>query len=94
MEVILLKIIYLQHEDGLSELEYLEKIYKQVRLEELVKFNGKAYIRSTPKNNKYYKYPYHFHILVKDIYFGNVKFKDEDGELVNTGCHYKLEIKQ
>lgn len=66
-----MKVFRLQHEDDLSELEYLEKIYKQVRLEELVKFNGKAYIRSTPKNNKYYKYPYHFHILVKDIYSGS-----------------------
>ena len=87
-----MKVFRLQHEEDLSELEYLEKIYKQVRLEELVKFNGKAYIRSTPKNNKYYKYPYHFYILIKDIYSGNVKFKDEEGELVNTGCHYKLEI--
>ena len=50
-------------------------------------------MRSTPKNNKYYKYPYHFHLVVKDIYSGNVRFQDEDGELVNTGCHYKIEIR-
>lgn len=77
----------------MSELDYLEKIYKKVKLDELVKFNKKVYIRSTPKNNKYYKYPYHFHLLVKDIYSGNMKFLDEDSELVNTGCHYKIEIK-
>lgn len=77
----------------MSELNYLEKIYKKEKLGELVKFNKKVYMRSTPKNNKYYKYQYHFYLLVKDIYSGNVKFSDEDGELVNTVCHYKIEIK-
>ncbi len=82
----------LQYEEGLSDLDYLEKIYKKVKLEELVKLNGKAYRRSTPKNNKNFKYPYHFHVASKDIYAGNVKFTDIDGELVNTGCHHKVEI--
>lgn len=91
--MIFIKKLYLQYEEGLSDLDYLEKIYKQVRLQERVKFNGKVYMRSTPKNNKYYKYPYHFHLVVKDIYSGNVRFQDEDGELVNTGCHYKIEIR-
>ncbi len=87
-----LKTFELQYEEGLSELDYLEKIYKKVRLEELVKFNGKGYMRSTPKNNKYFKHPYHFHLAVKDIYKGNVLFRDSDGEMVNTGCHYKVVI--
>lgn len=90
---VLLKRLYLQYENGLSELDYLEKIYKQVKLQELVKFNGKVYMRSIPKNNKYYKYPYHFHVIVKDIYSGSAMLEDEDGDLVSTICDYKIEIK-
>ena len=85
-------IFELQYEEGLSDLDYLEKIYKKVKLEELVKLNGKDYRRSTQKNNKYIKYSYHFHVANDDIYAGNVKFTDIDGELVNTGWHHKVEI--
>lgn len=92
--MIFIKIFYLQYEDGLSELDYLEKIYKKVKLRELVKFNGKAYMRLTPKNNKYWKYPYHFHSLEENIYSGNMKHQDQDGELVNIGCDYKIEIEK
>lgn len=87
-----MKIFRLKHEDGLSELDYLEKVHKKVRVQELVKFNGKAYKRSPPKNNKYNKCPYHFYVAVEDIYSGNIKLRDEDGELVNVGCQYKLII--
>lgn len=87
-----METFYLQYEDGLSELDYLEKIYKKVKIGELVKFNGKGYMRSTPKNNKYFKHPYHFHLAVSDIYKGNVRLQDEDGELVTIVCHYKVEI--
>lgn len=87
-----MKTFELQYEEGLSELDYLEKIYKKVRLEELVKFNGKVYMRSVPVNNKYRKHPYHFHLAVKDIYKGNVLFRDGDGVMVNSGCYYKVVI--
>lgn len=87
-----MKTFELQYEEGLSELDYLEKIYKKVRLGELVKFNGKVYMRSTPKNNKYFKHPYHFHLSVKDIYEGNVLLRDSDGEMVNSWCPYKVVI--
>lgn len=89
-----MKVFELQYEEGLSELEYLEKIYKKVKLEELVKFNGKVYRRIPPKNNKHFKYPYHFHLAVTDIYKGNVLFRDADGELVNSGCRYKVIIQK
>lgn len=82
----------LQYEEWLSDLEYLEKIFKKIRLEEIVKFNGKAYKRIVPKNNKYMKYPYHFYILSDDIYGGDVRFTDKDGELVYIGWHHKVEI--
>lgn len=84
----------LEYEEGISDLDYLEKIFKKVNLEEIVKFNGKAYKRIVPKNNKYMKYPYHFYVLSDDIYNGNVRFNDRDGELVSVGWHHKLEIKQ
>lgn len=29
---------------------------------------------SVPKNNKYNKYPYHFHVIDEDIYSGNNSF--------------------
>lgn len=87
-------VFELQKEEGLSDLDYLEKIFKKIRLDEIVKFNGKAYKRIVPKNNKYMKYPYHFYVLSDDIYRGNVLFRDRDGESVNVGWHHKLEIKQ
>lgn len=88
----MLRTFELQYETDLSELEYLEKIYKKVKIGELVKFNGKAYIRQYPKNTKYYKYPYHFAVINSNIYSGNIKMKDEDGEFVNTACSYKVVI--
>lgn len=87
-----MKIFYLKYQEGLTELDYLEQIYKKVKLEQTVKFNGKVYMRVTPKNNKYYKNPYHFYVVNRDIYSGNVKLMDEDEELVNSICNYKLEI--
>lgn len=33
-------------------------------------------------------------MLKIEIKTGGAAYRDEDGELVNTGCHYKLEIKQ
>lgn len=87
-----METFYLQYEEGLSELDYLEKIYKKVKIGELIKFNGKGYMRSTPKNNKYYKIPYHFHLVVSNIYKGNILLQDGDGEFVTTVCHYKVEI--
>lgn len=87
-----METFYLQYEEGLSELDYLEEVYKKVKIGELVKLNGKGYMRSTPKNNKYFKNPYHFHLAVSDIYKGNIRLQDEDGELVTTVCHYKVEI--
>ena len=87
-----MKIFRLKYQEGLTELDYLEQIHKKVRLQETVKFNGKVYMRVTPKNNKYYKNPYHFYVLNHDIYSGNVKLFDEDGELVNSICNFKIEI--
>lgn len=87
-----MKVFNIPMQNGLSELEYLEQIYRKVKLNEMVKFNGKVYIRTTPKNNKYYKSPYHFYLAVKDIYSGNVRIMDSDGELVNSICEYKIEI--
>lgn len=93
LEVLKVKSLYLESQEGLTEFDYLEQIYKKVKLQETVKFNGKVYMRVTPRNNKYYKNPYHFYILNHDIYSGNVKLMDEDGELVNSICNYKIEIK-
>ena len=87
-----MKVFELQYKVRMSELDYLERIYKEVKLSETVKFNGKVYKRSTPKNNKFYKYPFHFHLAVSDIYKGNVLLKDDDGEFVNSICHYKLVV--
>lgn len=87
-----MKIFEIQYEEGLSDLEYLEKIYKKVKLSEYVKFNGKAYVRVVPKNNKYFKHPYHFDVAVKDIYKGNIQIRDFDGEFVCFRCHYKAII--
>ena len=87
-----MKIFKLKNQDKLSDFDYLEQIYKKVCLGEIVKFNGRAYVRVTPKNNKYYKNSYHFNLLTDDIYSGDVLIEDDDGELVRTRCHYKIEI--
>ena len=63
-------------------------------MKEKVKFNGKAYTRITPKNTKYYKYPYHFELTVKNIYGGNMTIVDKDEEEVTLICDYKLVIEQ
>ena len=85
-----MKVLNLQYKENLTDLDYLEQIYKKVKLGESVKFNGKAYIRIVPKNNKYIKYPYHFYCAVENIYEGNVLHNDRDGELVNFSCRYKI----
>lgn len=87
-----MKVLQLPYQDGLTELEYLEQIYKKVRLNERVKFNGKVYTRIVPKNNKYFKHQYHFCLSVSDIYKGNFMVIDEEGESVNSICEYKVEI--
>lgn len=87
-----MKVFKLPYQEGLSELDYLEQIYKKVKLNETVKFNGKVYTRVVPKNNKYYKNPYHFYLSVEDIYNGNMLVIDADKEHVKKICTYKLEI--
>lgn len=84
--------IIIEKKENTSEFDYLEQIYKKVKIGELVKFNGKVYMRVRPKNNKYCKNPYHFYLAVKDIYKGNVLSTDDDGEAVNTHCHYKIKL--
>ena len=87
-----MKILKLPYQEGLTELDYLEQVYKKVKLGERVKFNGKVYTRITPKNNKYLKHPYHFYLSTKDIYKGDSMIVDEDDETVNTICECKIEI--
>lgn len=77
-------------EEELSDLERLEQIYKKVRLNKLVKFQGKAYRRIVPKNNKSFKYPYHFWCVSKNIYEGSCLTEDADGEYVNILCDYSV----
>lgn len=89
-----MKVLKLPYKEDFLEFDYLEQIYKKVKLGETVKFNGKAYTRTTPKNNKYYKNPYHFHVTVNNIYDGNMKVIDKDGESVTMICNYKLEIEK
>lgn len=88
-----MKVFELSYQEGLTELDYLEQIYKKVKMYESVKFNGKVYVRIRPRNNKFYQSPYHFMLLSSDIYRGNVKLVDGDGELVNSVCSYKIKIK-
>lgn len=73
----------------LPELEYLEQIYRKVRVGETVKFCGKAYRRIYPQNNKFVKHSYHFMCCSEDIYQGTCLIEDDDGEEVNTLCEYK-----
>ena len=90
--MIFIKILHIQYEEGLSELNYLEKIYKQVRIYELVKFNGKAYMRADP-NDHFYKY--HFYEYRPNIYYLGVrKILDDDGELVNIKCDYRIKLER
>jgi hypothetical protein len=80
--------------DDSTELDYLEQIYKKVKMQELVQFNGKAFRRIYPKNNKYIKHPYHFYMIADDIYSGTFTSNNKWGEQVNTTCHYKAIIKK
>lgn len=78
-------------EENIADLELLEQIYKKVRIDELVKFNGKAYKRCRPIKNKYRKVPYHFCCVVDDIYKGNMMIFDGE-EYVNSVCHHKAVV--
>lgn len=92
--MIFIKILCVQYEEGLSEINYLEKIYKQVRIHELVKFNGKAYMRSDPNDNIY---KYHFYEYKPNIYYltsVGKKIIDDDGELVNIKCDYRVKLER
>lgn len=73
-----------------NSLEILERVYKLIKIGEFVKYNGKVYMRIRPKNNMYYKYPYHFKVISDNIYVGNVLMRDSDDESVNTICDYKI----
>lgn len=89
-----MKVFTLKKQDEMSELDYLEQIYKKVRVGELVKFNGKAFARVIPKNNKYNKNPYHFCLSTENIYDGNILLRDDDGEMVRLLCLYKVELSE
>lgn len=86
-------VICLEAEKQLSDLDLLEQVCNKVRLGEIVKFHGKAYRRVTPKNNKVYKYPYHFYCCSENIYAGSFLTEDDDGEAVNTLCEYSAILK-
>lgn len=77
---------------GLPDLECLEQVYERVRVGDLVKFRGKAYRRARTKNNKYYKYPYHFVCASKNIYEGNCIVVDGEGENVNILCDFVVKV--
>lgn len=85
-----MKTFKLQYEKDFSDFDYLEKIYKKVKLGETVKINGKVYIRTVPKNNKFYKHPYHFYLSNPNIYKGDILIVDDDEELVTSRCCYKI----
>ncbi|MBQ8234969.1 MAG: hypothetical protein IJZ36_05260 [Bacilli bacterium] len=87
-----MKILRIKRMDNLSDLDYLEKVYKKVQLNSKVKFNGKVYTRIRPKNNEFLKYAYHFCLTTKNIYDGTYLIVDEEGEEVTMICDYKLEI--
>lgn len=78
--------------DNFTDLDYLEQIYKKVRVQETVQFNGKGYKRIYPKNNKFHKYPYHFYMFSNDIYEGAMLTNNKWDELVNVSCNYKAVI--
>lgn len=85
-------VIHVDQAADLPDLECLERIWQRVRLNELVKFQGKVYRRIVPKKNKALRYPYHFWCLSQDIYAGSCLTEDADGECVNIICNYKLVI--
>lgn len=85
-------VVHADDAAGLPELECLERIWQKVRLNELVKFRGKAYRRIVPKKSKTFKYPYHFWCVSQDIYVGSCLTEDADGEYVSILCNCKLVI--
>ncbi len=84
----------LKYQENYTDFDYLEQIYKKVKLDELVKFNGKAYKRLRPINNKYMQNPSHFYLLKEDIYNGTVLINDFDDEFVTIVCHHKLVVER
>lgn len=74
------------------EIDYLEDIYRKVKVSEAVKFNGKVYRRIRPIKNRHIAYAYHFYCQTNNIYNGTALLLDQEGELVNTICEYKLEV--
>lgn len=83
-------IIHAKEHSGISDLDYLETIYSKVRVGEIVKFKGKAYIRTRPQNNKFVKNPSHFRLLSSNIYEGTCLTEDADGEAVELIAHYSV----
>lgn len=89
-----MKHLYITPQENKSELELLEQIYKKVPTSKSVKFNGKAFIRVMPKNNKFVQYPYHFALLTNNIYDSDVLIVDNDGEEVSKLCDYSVLFKK
>lgn len=84
-----MKTLYIKNIEGKTKLELLEQIYSKVKIGEHVKFEGHSYRRTRTLNTKVANYPYHF-IDCGDIYKGNFLTEDDEGEDVNTLCHYKV----
>ena len=79
-----------------TELDSLEHIYTKVKLGEIVKFNGKGYLRIKPKHNKYMTYKYHFTLINKDLSHSSSNFYTTDkwGEDVSTNCDFRVIYKK
>lgn len=87
-------VLRVDSERKLSDLEYLEQIYRTVMVGEDVKFNGKAYRRTRPKATKEVSYPYHFRCVSENIYAGDRLIEDNDGEWVNHLCRYTAVLQE
>lgn len=85
-------VFNLKFENGKSDLDLLEQIYKNVHIGETVKFGKKAYKRVRPCKNKYRTYPYHFVCITDDLYNGNLMVNDAEGDYVSVSCTYKAVI--
>lgn len=85
-------VIRVSNVQGQTDAEILEKVYRLVRVGEYVKFKGKAYVRVSPRRNKYFKQPLHFVLLSDDIYAGSYGIVDDDGETVSVACHYRVTL--
>ena len=77
-----------------TELDLLEQVYKKVKVGSHVKLNGKSYKRLPPKNNKIYKYPYHFILYNENLYRGMVMSIDYWGDRVSNVCDYMAIIEE